>query len=347
MRVMVTKEFIRTAMPVVTFRRCRSFLPAMALITTLLISLAMTKFVQAQSSNELILAAAAGGTKASGQAEPATTDSGQTAPLGKGAYIQGAPADLSADEAARQLANPNTPLASLTFKNQYRWYKGKLPGAEGQDNYTLLFQPVFPFPVSDTDTIFFRPAFPLLVEQPVFQSNGKFGAKTGLGDIGFDLAYGRNEKSGLLWAGGIVSTVPTATANQLAGKHLTLGPELFIGLFKSWGVVGLFPNHQWDIAGWGKGHVNASQIQAFAVFLPGDGWSVGSAPIMNYNWASGEWTIPIQMQVSKTIIIGSMPWKFQFEVNHYVQRPDAFGPKWMIGFNITPVVKNVVAEWFK
>jgi hypothetical protein len=34
-------------------------------------------------------------------------------------------------------------------------------------------------------------------------------------------------------------------------------------------------------------------------------------------------------------------------MNHYVQRPDAFGPKWMIGFNVTPVVKNVIAEWLK
>jgi hypothetical protein len=39
-------------------------------------------------------------------------------PLGKGAYIQGAPAEMSAEETARQLANPNTPLASLTLKSQ-------------------------------------------------------------------------------------------------------------------------------------------------------------------------------------------------------------------------------------
>lgn len=283
-------------------------LPAMSAVTMLFLLLAMAQSTRAQSST--------------------------------------APEQLTADQAARELANPNTPLASLTFKNQYRWYKGELPGAEDQDNYTLLFQPVFPFPVSGTDTIFFRPAFPLLVEQPVFD-NGRFRGKTGLGDIGFDLAYGRTEKSGLLWAGGLLSTLPTATSSKLASKHWSLGPEFFVGLFKSWGVVGLFPGHQWDIAGWGQGHVNISQIQAFAVFLPGDGWSVGSAPIMNYNWVSGEWTIPVQVQVSKTVKIGSTPWKFQFEVNHYVQRPDAFGPKWMIGFNVTPVVKNVVAEWFK
>jgi len=33
----------------------------------------------------------------------------------------------SADEIAKELANPNTSLASLTFKNQFRWYTGDLP----------------------------------------------------------------------------------------------------------------------------------------------------------------------------------------------------------------------------
>ena len=44
-----------------------------------------------------------------------------------------------------QLANPKNSLASLAFKNQFRTYAGNLPGAADQGNYTLLFQPVFPF----------------------------------------------------------------------------------------------------------------------------------------------------------------------------------------------------------
>jgi len=30
-----------------------------------------------------------------------------------------------------------------------------------------------------------------------------------------------------------------------------------------------------------------------------------------------------------------------------VEQPDVFGPKWMIGFNITPVVINVIEKWIK
>jgi len=35
------------------------------------------------------------------------------------------------------------------------------------------------------------------------------------------------------------------------------------------------------------------------------------------------------------------------EINYYVDQPDAFGPEWMIGFNIAPVVQNKLANWFK
>lgn len=43
----------------------------------------------------------------------------------------------SAEEVAKELANPNNSLASLTFKNQSRGYTGDLPDANDQSNYTL------------------------------------------------------------------------------------------------------------------------------------------------------------------------------------------------------------------
>ena len=42
----------------------------------------------------------------------------------------GQDAPKSADEIARELSNPNTALASMTFKNQSRFYDGLLPGSD-------------------------------------------------------------------------------------------------------------------------------------------------------------------------------------------------------------------------
>ncbi|PQP35603.1 hypothetical protein C6A37_01745 [Desulfobacteraceae bacterium SEEP-SAG9] len=137
----------------------------------------------------------------------------------------------SADDVARELANPNSSLATLTLKNQYRWYTGDLPGADDQDNFTMVFQPVFPLSMPADDngnnrTLFIRPGFPLLFDQPVpSEENGAldWDGISALGDIGFDIGYGVSAKSGLLWAVGMVGTLPTATDDDVGGNSCALG----------------------------------------------------------------------------------------------------------------------------
>ncbi len=261
----------------------------------------------------------------------------------------------SADEIARELANPNNSLASLTFKNQFRWYTGDLPGADDQSNYTLLFQPVFPFSMDPPANggkanLFVRPAFPLLFDQPVPGINNdqlEWDGVTALGDIGFDIGYGVTEKNGLLWAFGMVGTLPTATDSDVAGEQLRLGPEMLLAKFEKWGLYGIFPSHQWDVAGWSDANYSDTQIQLLFRVLPGGGWAVGSLPIMNYNWESEDWTIPLNLTVSKTTHFGNTPLKIELELNYYVEQPDAFGPEWMVGLNLTPVVANFIEGWIR
>jgi len=256
-------------------------------------------------------------------------------------------ATASADEIAAELANPNTPMASMTFKLQFRGFTGDLPDADDQNSTTLLFQPSIPFPLDNGDTILFRPAIPLLINQPVFDAGDQdFDGTTGLGDIAFDLAYARTSDTGILTAVGIISSLPTAT-NDLGSDRFTLGPEILLGKLTKEYVLGVFPNHQWDVGGTGDADINLTTMQVFATYLPGGGWNVGSVPIMNYDHNTNDWTIPINFQFGKTIIAGGRPWKLAMELNYYVEQPDLFGPDWMIGFSVTPVVKNRVADWFK
>ncbi len=83
---------------------------------------------------------------------------------------RGSAATPSAAEIAAELANPNTPMATLTFKVQQRSFEGTLPDANNQDSTTLLLQPSLPFPLENGDLILFRPAIPLLIDQPVFNA---------------------------------------------------------------------------------------------------------------------------------------------------------------------------------
>lgn len=252
--------------------------------------------------------------------------------------------EKSADEVARELSNPNTALASLTFKNQFRWFEGDLPNADDQWSYTLLFQPALPFPLENGDKIIWRPAVGLIVDQPVFESvKQDFDGETGLGDIGFDLVYARTMESGLLLAAGIFSTLPTATSSALTSGQWSIGPEILLGKLDKKYVLGILPNHQWDVAGWSDQSVNLTTTQIFATYLPGGGWNVGSAPIITYDWESEQWTVPVNLTVGNSMILGGKPWKFAVEINYYVDKPDAIGPEWMIGLNVTPVVNNYLA----
>lgn len=254
---------------------------------------------------------------------------------------------------AKELANPNNSLASLTFKNQFRWYAGDLPNADDQQNYTLLFQPVFPFtmkaPSEDGKAnLFIRPAFPFVVDQPTFDAEKlDFKGVSAMGDIGFDIGYGVTEPSGMLWALGVVGTLPTATDSDVAGEQLRLGPEGLIAKFYPWGLWGIFPYHQWDVTGWSDSDFNTTQIQAVLKFLPGQGWSFGTSPIMAYDWVHEAWTVPVNLTASKTVMLGRMPLKIELEGNYYFERPDAFGPEWMFGLSLTPVVPNVIEKWIR
>jgi hypothetical protein len=72
-------------------------------------------------------------------------------------------------------------------------------------------------------------------------------------------------------------------------------------------VLGIFPNHQWDIGGSGDATINLTTIQVFYTFLPGGGWSIGSGPTMTYDWEGKQWTVPLQINAGKTVVWNGRP----------------------------------------
>ena len=258
---------------------------------------------------------------------------------------KGGAAAPSSDEIAAELANPNSALASLTLKPQYRLFDGTLPNAGSQSSLTILFQPVLPFPLENGGKIIWRPAIPVIFDQPIPTGSGKYKSKSGLGDIAFDLAYAIPPRDdGIIGAIGLITSLPTGSG-ELSNDNWTLGPEFMLGKMTPKNIFILFPSHQWDIAGSGNS-ISLTSIQAGIVHLAGGGWTIGSTPQMSYNWDAEQWTVPINFNFSKTVMLGSRPWKLGGEINYYVERADALAPEWMFGLSITPVVKNVLADWF-
>ncbi len=264
----------------------------------------------------------------------------------KSAGNEGGTAAPSADEMAALLANPSSPVANLTFKNQIISYDGDLPDAGNQTNYQLFFQPILPFPLANGDQIVWRSGIKYISDKPII-ANGGFEGESGLSDWDNEIVYVKNTKGGFIGAGSFLS-FPTGTDSRLTSGRWLLGPEFVVGKvipskFVFTGVL----SHAWDVAGWTDTNVSNTTISPIAVFLLGNGWDFGTFGVMNYDWESEQWTVPLNLGVGRTLILSGRPWKFQVEVDYYVEKPDAFGPDWMISLNIIPVVENKLANLFK
>ena len=251
----------------------------------------------------------------------------------------------SAEEIAAKLSNPTAPVMTLGNNIDYITYKGKLPGASDQSATRYLFQTSFPFKLSNGGTIFFRPAIPVMFNEPVPNGHGGFDSiGTDIGDTGFDFSYGITTPSGLLWGGGMVGTIPTATDDALGKDLWAVGPEILLGALGKWGVVGGIISHQWDVGGSGEGEINLTGITYFYAFPLGGGWQIASGPSISYDHTrkSDNWTIPLGIGIAKTSIIKGRPWKFQLQYWNYVEAADAFAPQHQFRLSISPVVS---APW--
>ena len=249
----------------------------------------------------------------------------------------------SAEEVAAALSDPNSSMGVMTMLLSYVAYDGDLPDADSQSGFQAIFQPSLPYSLSPTTNLFVRPAIPVIFSQDVPNQNGEFQSEgIDLGDISFDASLLKSTSTGgAVYGGGIVGSLPTATNDALGSDQWLLGPELIGAIIRQWGVVGLLLTHQWDVAGDDDFDTNITAGQAFYILNLKDGWQVSGSPLFSYNHeasSGNEWTLPLGIGLSKTMIIKGRPWQFGFEYQYYIESPDVFGPDWQIQFSVSPVV---------
>lgn len=267
---------------------------------------------------------------------------------------------MSAEELAKELANPNTSLGTLNFPIDYVSYKGDAPGADGHDSWRIGFQPVLPYNLGEGLNLYARPYIPILIDQPIPVVGGgdvaptpgdEFGiagtsafmdSDVELGDISFDVAIGKTFPSKTVLVGGIVGTLDTATDDAVGLGQYLLGPEVMVAQVFDWGVLGTLLTHQWDVAGDDDFDTSITGGQYFYTVNLGGGWQIQGSPTFSYNHevsGGGEkWTLPLGTGIAKTTMIGKTPWKFSLQYWHYVKQSDAIGPDYQIRFSFAPVV---------
>ena len=210
--------------------------------------------------------------------------------------------EASTDELAKAAQNPLATMVTLPLQANFNNNVGPFE----RRFFNLNVQPVVPIKGEKWN----------LITRTILPVNsapqGEFDSTFGLGDTSLQLFFSPASSGKLTWGVGPVFLLPTASDPQnLGSEKWGVGPAgvLFYATGK-WTMGGVISNI-WSFAGESdRADVNLLTLQYFVNYNMGNGWAVGTAPVISANWeadSDNTWTIPWGLQVSKVTKIANQP----------------------------------------
>lgn len=222
---------------------------------------------------------------------------------------------------AKKLSNPIASLISVPF--QFNYDSGYGPN-DGDKAYVNV-QPVIPITLNDNWNLISRTILPIAWQHDIA---GPSGDQSGLGDITQSLFFSPSQPTanGIIWGVGPVFLLPTATDELLGGKKWGAGPTgVVLKQFDGW-TVGMLANHIWSFAGDSdRSDINSTFLQPFVSYTTKDAWTFTLNTESVYNWEAHQWSVPINVQVSKLVVIDKQPISLFAGVRYWAVSPDS-GP---------------------
>lgn len=229
---------------------------------------------------------------------------------------------------AKTIQNPIASMVTLPL--QFNWLNGI--GDEDRRAMNLNIQPVIPFP-GEKWNIVTRTIIPVN-SVPIGTTDSVFG----FGDVSFSMFFTPNKTGKLTWGVGPTATLPTASNAEVLGTgKWTIGPTgvVFYGT-GNW-TMGAVASQVWSVAGDDdRDDVSFFYAQWFLNYNLGNGWAIGSAPIITADWeaeSGQEWTIPWGLQVSKVMRFGNQPVNLLLGFYKNAEHPDN-GPETSARFQV-------------
>ena len=252
------------------------------------------------------------------------------------AYIPSAQAETTENHStdndndlALKLQNPVANLISVPIQNN--WDFGA--GSTNAMHYTVNVQPVIPFSINDDWNLITRTILPISHLEPSV-AGGK--DVNGLGDItqSFFLSP-KAPVGGWIMGAGPAFLYPSASDNALGSQKWGAGPTaVFLKQEDGW-TYGALANHIWSFAGSAyRTDVSSTFLQPFIAYTTKMHTTLGLNTESTYNWESNQWNVPLNLQLSQVLKLGSQPVQFTLGGRYYADKP-AGGADWGLRFVVT------------
>jgi hypothetical protein len=89
--------------------------------------------------------------------------------------------------------------------------------------------------------------------------------------------------------------------------------------FNGW-TVGMLANHIWSFAGNSdRSDINSTFLQPFISYTTKDAWTFTLNTESTYNWEAHQWSVPINFQVSKLVVIDKQPISLTAGVRYWAE----------------------------
>jgi len=234
-----------------------------------------------------------------------------------------APAESA--ELAKKLANPISDLVSVPF--QFNWEQNV--GPSELTRFILNVQPVMPFELNKDWNLISRVIMPLVSQPPLFSG----GAATfGISDITTSFFLSPKKVTNFTIGAGPVIVLPSTSEPTLGTGKWSLGPTIVALKQEGPYTYGVLWNQVWSFSGdASRADVNQMFLQPFLAYQATHTVTLTVQSEMTADWEADDdqWTVPINVIVSKLSSFGVFPASYQFGFGAFAAHPE-IGPSWKI-----------------
>jgi hypothetical protein len=164
------------------------------------------------------------------------------------------------------------------------------------------------------------------------------GSQSGIGDIvqSVFLSPKAPTAGSWIWGVGPVLLLPTGWDDLLSARKWGAGPTAVVLKQEKGWTYGALANHIWSFAGESaRADVSTTFIQPFISYTTPTAWTYGINTESAYDWKHRQWSVPINVSVSKVTKIDTQLMSVDGGVRYWAVGPDSGPHGWGLRLVLT------------